>query len=476
MDHSLFFRRIPKTDVLLEQEPLRSLGDRYGRDVVTGALRQVLEETRGRIGQADSEAAAEEILRGIPEETEKKVEALYAPRIRRVINATGTILHTNLGRAPLSHSQVQNMARLAGGYCDLEYDLASGGRGERYAHLEELLCRLTGAEAAMAVNNNAAAVMLVLNTLAAGGEVIVPRGELIEIGGKFRIPDVMKMSGAQLAETGTTNKTHLADYESAVTENTKAIMKVHTSNYRIIGFTENVPAEALRPLADRAGVPLIEDLGSGVFADLSRYGLPHEPTVREAVSAGADVITFSGDKLLGGPQAGIIVGKKELVDRMKKNPLTRALRVDKFTVIALEEVLRDYLSAELAPERIPVLRMISEPADSVRARAERLAALLGERITSADISVAESEARTGGGSLPEAVIPSFSAAVRPRNMSAASLEHHMRMLPCPIIARVSDETVLLDVRTIEEEDLRGIADSLAGILQDSDENARAAEQ
>lgn len=464
MDHSLYFRKIPKTDILLEQEPMRRLAGEYGRDVLTGVLRQVLEEARRDISLADSREQAEEILRSIPGTTEKRVSDLFAPHIRKVINATGTILHTNLGRAPMSASQAERIAGLAGGYCNLEYDLETGCRGERYAHIEELLCRITGTEAAMVVNNNAAAVMLVLNTLASGGEVIVSRGELVEIGGKFRIPDVMTMSGAILAEAGTTNKTHLRDYENAVTADTRAIMKVHTSNYQIIGFTESVPAEKLRPLADRTGVPLIEDLGSGVFADLSRYGLPHEPTVMEAVAAGADVITFSGDKLLGGPQAGIIIGKKDLIGRMKKNPLTRVLRVDKFTVIALEGVLLAYQSADLAPERIPVLRMISEPADSVKGRAEKLASLLKERISSADITVEASEARTGGGSLPAAVIPSFAVVIRPTAMSTAALERRMRQLPCPVIARIADDAVIMDVRTMEERDFLETAGSLQEIL------------
>ncbi|MBO6164506.1 MAG: L-seryl-tRNA(Sec) selenium transferase, partial [Lachnospiraceae bacterium] len=342
MDKSAWYRKIPKVDILLEMPEIRLLREKYGHEIVMDKIRVQMEELRRKIGAAGSEEeleAAGESIRALPQAIEESVQEQHKPRVRKVINATGTILHTNLGRAPISREQAEKLTDIVTGYSNLEYDLAAGRRGERYSHFAQLLCRLTGAEDAMVVNNNAAAVMLVLSTLAKGGEVIVSRGELVEIGGKFRVPDVMAASGADLVEVGTTNKTHFSDYKEALTERTKALLKVHTSNYRIVGFTESVGIDELKPLAEAHGIPVIEDLGSGVLIDLEKYGLHHEPTVQESIRAGADVVCFSGDKLLGGPQAGIIIGKKKYIQAMKKNQLTRALRVDKFTVTALELVL-----------------------------------------------------------------------------------------------------------------------------------------
>ncbi len=301
MDKSALYRSIPKVDALLEQDAVRGALDRYGRETVMDMIHARTDELRDLIGAAQTESDYEgclERIRGLAEDVEKSAAELHTPNVRKVINATGIIVHTNLGRAPLGREQALKLADIVTGYSNLEYDLKKGARGERYAHFEELICRLTGAEAAMVVNNNAAAVLLVLSTLAKGGEAIVSRGELVEIGGKFRIPDVMEASGARLVEVGTTNKTHFSDYENALTEETKAILKVHTSNYRIVGFTESVTVEELKPLAEKAGIPVIEDLGSGVLIDLEKYGLAHEPTVSEAVKAGADVVCFAGDKLL----------------------------------------------------------------------------------------------------------------------------------------------------------------------------------
>ena len=340
---------------------------------------------------------------------------------------------------------------LTTGYSNLEYNLEEGRRGERYSHFEKLLCKLTGAEAAMAVNNNAAAVMLILSSLAKGGEVVVSRGELVEIGGKFRIPDVMEQSGATLVEVGTTNKTHYSDYEEAITEETKALLKVHTSNYRIVGFTESVPIDELVPLSKEYDIPVIEDLGSGVLIDLSKYGITYEPTVQESIRKGADVVCFSGDKLLGGPQAGIIIGKKKYIDMMKKNQLTRALRIDKFTASVLELVLQEYLSEEKAIQNIPVLRMITKPFEEVESDARTLARILKKAELPARIELQECESQIGGGSLPLERIPSMGVTIHPDKISVAELEERMRHLPVPVIARTVNDTILLDARTLDKQ-------------------------
>lgn len=463
MEKNELFRNIPKVDVLLERESMAALIGRYGRALVTEAVREETDRLR-RVIQTEDEAAAQRALEGLEKAVEDRLAAMCAPRVRKVINATGTILHTNLGRAPISREQAQRLTDIVTGYSNLEYDLENARRGERYAHFEGLLCRLTGAEAAMVVNNNAAAVLLVLSTLAAGGEVLVSRGELVEIGGKFRIPDVCRQSGAGLREVGTTNKTHFSDYEEAIGDETKALLKVHTSNYRIVGFTESVPASELAELAHSRGIPMIEDLGSGVLVDLEQYGLSHEPTVQESVRAGIDVVCFSGDKLLGGPQAGIIVGKKEYIARMKRHPLTRALRVDKFTVTALELVLLEYLRQETAAQNVPVLRMVSEKEPSVRARAEKLAALLRQRQLRADVAVTACQSQVGGGSLPLERLDSAAVTLDPWQMSADALERAMLALPVPIVPRVAEDKVLLDMRTVAEDELELTARMLGEVL------------
>ncbi len=466
MDKNNLYRSIPKVDILLEDPMIRRLRKRYGHEMVMEEIREQTDHLRERIRiSTDSEeesvmAAVADLIPSICRETER----LAAPRVRRVINATGTILHTNLGRAPISRRHAQHLTEIVTGYSNLEFDLAKRDRSERYAHFEDLLCRLTGAEAAMVVNNNAAAVMLILSTLAKGGEVIVSRGELVEIGGKFRIPDVCSASGAILAEVGTTNKTHLSDYEEAITEQTRAILKVHPSNYHIVGFTESVPVKDLKPLAEEKDVVLIEDLGSGVLVDLSRYGRLYEPTVQESVAAGADVVCFSGDKLLGGPQAGIIIGKKKYIQAMKKNPLTRALRVDKFTVAALEMVLLEYLREDTAREHIPVLRMITESQESVAARAERLARLLLRLGCPADIHTEACESQVGGGSLPMERIPSMAVVIRSEKIRTARLEQELLQLPVPILGRTIGDAIWLDVRTLDEEELTLVAEGLKEVL------------
>jgi L-seryl-tRNA(Sec) selenium transferase len=467
MNKNLLYRSIPKVDVLLEDSAIQELTGRYGKETVMESVHIETDRLRAYIAKSENEEEARKEISLLVSRVEKTVTDMHTPNMRMVVNGTGTILHTNLGRAPISEEHMKKVISLVSGYSNLEYNLDAGKRGERYSHFEKLLCRLTGAEAAMAVNNNASSVLLILSSLAKGGEVIVSRGELIEIGGKFRIPDVMEQSGASLVEVGTTNKTHYDDYEDAVTEETKALLKVHTSNYRIVGFTDSVGIDELIPLAREKGIPVIEDLGSGVLIDLAKYGLAHEPTVQESIAKGADVVCFSGDKLLGGPQAGIIIGKKKYIDKMKKNQLTRALRIDKFTAATLELVLQEYLSEEKAVQNIPVLRMLSESQESVAGRAHRLCGILKERKLPVKTEVKPCESQIGGGSLPLERIPSTAVTIRPEEISVNELEERMRRLPIPIIPRTVNDEILLDMRTVSEQEINVIAGQLAvsGILE-----------
>lgn len=448
MDKNLLYRSIPKVDVLLENEAIIAGIEYCGRDIVMEAIRVETEELRTFIGNCDSEEKAKAQIEALVEQILLRAEKMLAPNMKKIVNATGTVLHTNLGRAPISKKHMEHIAEIATGYSNLEYDLEAGKRGERYAHFEELLCKITGAEAAMAVNNNAAAVMLILSSLGKGGEVIVSRGELVEIGGKFRIPDVMEQSGATLVEVGTTNKTHYADYENAITENTAALLKVHTSNYRIVGFTETVGIDKLVELSEKHEIPIIEDLGSGVLLDLSKYGITYEPTVQDSIRAGADVVSFSGDKLLGGPQAGIIVGKKKYIDKMKKNQLTRALRIDKFTAATLEVVLKEYLSEARAIANIPVLQMITKSKDELLKDARKLKRYLTTLKLDASLAIENCESQIGGGSLPLERLASYAVTIKPNKITTAELETRMRFLPIPIIPRVINDKIYLDVRTL----------------------------
>lgn len=467
MNKNVLYRSIPKVDILLGEKQIQEMIERYSRDTVMEAIHEEMEKLRAYIGRCEEEEKAKARIEALTENICIAVEAMHTPNMRTVINGTGTILHTNLGRAPISPEHMRHIAEIATGYSNLEYNLEAGKRGERYSHFEKLLCKITGAEAAMAVNNNAASVMLILSSLAKGGEVVVSRGELVEIGGKFRIPDVMEQSGASLVEVGTTNKTHYDDYENAITEETKALLKVHTSNYRIVGFTEHVEIDELIPLAKEHDIPVIEDLGSGVLIDLAKYGLTHEPTVQESIAKGADVVCFSGDKLLGGPQAGIIIGKKKYIDMMKKNQLTRALRIDKFTAATLEVVLMEYLSEEKAIENIPVLRMITASLEDVSRKAKNLARILRRGELEAKIQVVPCESQIGGGSLPLERIPSQAVAIQPTRISVPELEECMRHLPVPVIPRTVNDMILLDVRTIEERQFKVIASQLKSLLSEN---------
>jgi L-seryl-tRNA(Ser) seleniumtransferase len=460
-------QNLPKIDemMLLLEKDERLVG--IPRELVKEASRSVVEELRGRI-LADtgggrelrlprSEAAAERAA-GV-------IEGFGAYHLRRVINATGVILHTNLGRAPLCREALDRIVEVARGYSNLEYDLEKGERGLRYDHVRRLLCALSGAEDALVVNNNAAAVLLVLNSLAEGREAIVSRGELIEIGGEFRIPDVMAKSGARLKEVGTTNRTRLADYERALGPETGLILKVHTSNFRIVGFTEEAPLASLVGLGKKHGVPVMDDLGSGCFIELDRYGLEREPTVRDCVATGVDVVTFSGDKLLGGPQAGIILGKRAILERIRRNPLNRALRIDKLTLAALEATMVKYIRPAEALTDIRVLKALTEPLEAVKKRAKRLAAILRRTASEGlSVSLVDGMSMAGGGSLPTREIPTVLIGVRVASLSASALEERLRRGETPIIVRVADERVLFDPRTIDPDEVSVIRDALKAIV------------
>jgi L-seryl-tRNA(Ser) seleniumtransferase len=448
MDNNSLLRTLPKVDEVLSADELAETCASAPRPIVLDAVRGAIDDARARLVAGES---VETAVGAIARDAAGRAALAMRPSLRPVVNATGIIVHTNLGRSVLSQAAAAAVAQVATGYSTLEYDVESGERGSRHVHVEGLLCRLTGAEAAMAVNNNAGAVMLAIAGLARGREAIVSRGQLVEIGGSFRIPDIMAESGATMVEVGTTNKTHLADYERALTSNTGLLLKVHSSNFRVVGFTEEVPLEDLVRLgAAHGGVPVMEDQGSGVLFDLRPYGLPYEPTIAESISAGTAVVTASGDKLLGGPQAGILVGRWDVISRLKKHPMARALRLDKLTLAALEATLRLLLDEQRAIAEIPTLRMLTEPASEVRVRAQELASRVREAVgEAADIDVAEAVAHAGGGSLPLADIPTVVVAVSPRTTSAAALEAALRCgSDIAIIARVKDDRVLFDPRTL----------------------------
>jgi len=443
-------RVLPSVD-----EVLRRAADEDGlagcpRPLALEAARRAVEEMRRRVSGGEGDVSREDLTGRAVLRTRELALALSRPVLRRVINATGVVLHTNLGRAPLSEAALAAVARVAAGYGNLELDLDTGRRGSRYQAVEALLTRLTGAEAALVVNNNAAAVLLALGTLAAGREVVVSRGQLVEIGGSFRIPDVMAASGARLVETGTTNKTYRRDYDRACSERTALLLQVHTSNYRVVGFVHETTTAELVELGREKGLPVMCDLGSGCLVDLAPYGLPGEPTVPEVVAAGADVITFSGDKLLGGPQAGLIVGRREMVERMKKNPLTRALRIDKMTAAALEATLRAYLDPARALGEIPVLRMLTADRAALREEAAALAGALERGIQPgrAAITLGEGTARVGGGAYPLAELPAVVVECAPRGVTAGEVQKRLREGPEPVLARVREDRVLFDPRTL----------------------------
>jgi L-seryl-tRNA(Ser) seleniumtransferase len=446
-------RALPSVDGLLRSPQLAALVARHGRSLVTDSIRGVLASIRAEGPTAAAAVTDESLLDRIGQD----VRSRTTPSLRRVFNLTGTILHTNLGRAPLPPEAIEAVIDAARQPSNLEFDLETGKRGDRDRHVEAALCRLTGGAAATVVNNNAAAVLLVLNSLALRKEVPTSRGELIEIGGSFRLPDIMKRAGCVLREVGTTNRVHLRDYADVIGPKTGLVMKVHTSNYEIVGFTSSVPEQQLSSLCRERGVPLAVDLGSGMLVDLSDYGLPHEPTPSEALAHGADIVTFSGDKLLGGPQAGLIVGRSDLVAAIKGNPLRRALRVDKMTIAALSAVLALYGDRESLTRRLPVLALLMRPVADIRATAERLLPPMSNALTTAaTVRVADCQSQIGSGAVPTRTIASVGLAVEPnaRRGTGASLQRiaaAFRRLPIPVIGRIEHDTFVLDLRALDDE-------------------------
>ena len=458
-------RQIPSVDELLLQPRLAALTSRVDRNLVVEVARAVLSGLRARIAGDSNVAVAGLGAASIEELITAEVERILSRSLQPVINATGVILHTNLGRAPLPASVVEEFRRTATQYSNLEYDLEAGARGKRDVHTAELLTRLTGAEAAIVVNNCAAAVLVTLAALACGGEVIVSRGELIEIGDGFRIPEIMEHSGALLREVGTTNRTHLADYENAINQKTRLLLRVHPSNFKVTGFTDKPSVEELVALSGRSGLPLVEDLGSGCLVDLSEHGIA-EPTVRQSIETGVGIVTFSGDKLFGGPQAGLIAGKKELVARVRRHPLFRALRVDKLTIAALEVTLGAYLRA--AWDEIPAMRMIRMTPQELKHRAENFIRELRPELPldEVEIEIADGTSLAGGGSTPSQSLPSKVIRIASARYSAAKLEQRLRRAPSGIsvIARVEDDRLILDLRTVFPEQELLLINTLAAAL------------
>ncbi len=452
------FKLLPSVDALLASVA----GEHLKRDVVRERCRMALEVIRKEIaaGQHAQLVDREQAFALALQRVHERLRADFAPSLRPVINATGIILHTGLGRAPLSGAATDNLNRVMHGYSCVELDLETGKRGERTDHVRRLLCELTGAENALLVNNNAAAVFLALNTLAFGREAIISRGQLIEIGGSFRLPEVMQKSGVIMREVGTTNKTKLADYENAINDNTGVIVVAHTSNYRVLGFTAEVELQALCDLAHARNIPVLHDLGAGVIVDLRQFGLPYEPLVQDSVAAGADVITFSGDKVLGGPQSGLIVGKRDWLDKIHKNPIMRAVRCDKLIYAAMEATLKIFFKNNVTAEHA-VLRMMTEPVGQVRKRAEAiLSDLPGEVIDKFRIEIRDSEGQFGSGALPLERLPGLALVLTPPRYDAESLARQLRTGDPPIVGYIQDDKVWLDMRTVRDEDVRGVVKRL----------------
>ena len=464
-DKSEIFRKIPSVDRLLNSPELTEISQEYPRNLILKAINQVLGEIREDIEKADRiEVPANIKIEEVINKVTDRLEMMSRPSLRPVINATGIIVHTNLGRSILADRVIERFRPLSGGYSNLEYDLTVGKRGNRYSHVEGILKEITSAEAATVVNNNAAAVFISLETFAKDREVVVSRGQLVEIGGSFRIPDVMAKSGAKMVEVGTTNKTHLRDYEEKIGPDTALLLKVHQSNFQIVGFTEDVETPELVALGKKYSVPVMEDLGSGCLVDLSNYGLLKEPTVQEVLSNGVDLITFSGDKLLGGPQAGIILGRKDLVEAIKKNQLSRALRIDKLTLLALEETLNMYRDERVAVKDIPTLRMICQPCESLDKKVEQITVLSkATKTQNFTMDCVDGHSRIGGGALPLQELPTRLLSLRPKKLSAQDMEAWLRSYDTPIIVRIEADQVLLDMRTIQENELETVAQALKGL-------------
>ncbi len=475
-----YFRKIPKVDILLKDEKIAELCEVYGRGLVVDCIRAELDEMRALASAGDIERL-EICLADVPNLVEKRVLLETEYPLKKVCNATGIILHTNLGRAPLGKVHLDAVAQAMCSYSNLEFDLETGKRGKRWKHYAELIAKVTGAEGAIAVNNNAASLTLIFSALAEGKEVIVSRGESIEIGGRFRIPEVVEESGAKLREVGTTNRTRISDYERAITEQTGALLKVHTSNYKVIGFTEEASLKELSALGKKYNLPVIMDLGSGVLVNLEKYGLAHEPTVQETLKKGADLVCFSGDKLLGGPQAGVIVGKQDLIEKMENYPLMRAIRLDKCAIAALTATFREYLDEARAVKNIPVLYMIARTLEELKTQAERLKTLVLKRedIVSLEgtslggglgksvaLEVEPSFSMVGGGSLPGEVQESYALTISAENLTCEELARKLRQFKVPVIAHIKNDKVWLDMRTVMPEEVEILGEALRACLQE----------
>ncbi len=455
--------QLPSVDECLKSSCGQKWLDLFPRKIVLRAVREVIDSKRKEILNG---AVSDVSIEALSHDMEQTIKKYFAYKLRPLINATGVVIHTNLGRSILSDRAVEHVTTTALSYSNLEYEITTGKRGKRYSHIQEIIRELTGAEDAVVVNNNAAAVLICLDTFAKGREVIVSRGELVEIGGSFRIPEVMKASGAVLREIGTTNKAHLADYENALCGNTALLLKVHQSNYRMIGFTEEVPIEKLVKIGKEYKIPVVADLGSGCMIDLKKYGVPGEPTVQEVVKTGADVVTFSGDKLLGGPQAGIIIGKEKFIQKVQKNPLLRAMRIDKMTLASLEATFMQYLDEEKALKEIPTLRMLTESADVIKKRARKIILSMKKDVSRhAELEVRADESQAGGGSLPEINFPTFVVSVKPLSISVNELEKRLRLSAPPVIARIKDDALLLDARTVQDGEIRDLVGCIIKAFQ-----------
>ena len=459
-------RMLPGIDHILELAKKKPLFEDVPKSILARSSRLVVEILRTDILHSKEDITEKKLSDvSILEMVKHHVKEAMTPNLIRTINATGVVVHTNLGRSLLADDVVENLLTIATRYSNLEFDLSKGVRGSRYSSVEDILCELSGAEAAMVVNNNAGAVLLCLETMAKGKKVVVSRGELVEIGGSFRIPDVMAKSGCILKEVGTTNRTHLKDYEKAIEHDTGLLLKVHTSNYSIVGFTANMSLEELVALGAKYQIPVMKDLGSGTFIDFSKYGLSKEPTIQEAVAAGPDIVTFSGDKLLGGPQAGIIVGKKVVLNEIKQNPLTRALRIDKLTLAALESTLRHYRSPNKAADAIPTLQMLTLPFDDIKTKAKKLEKMLkGISDTLLTVKRINILSKVGGGALPLLNLPSKGVSIKIKSITPNALEKHMRNNEIPIIGRIEEDIFIMDVRTIKDDEFPMIKNAIEKVL------------
>ncbi len=459
------YTKIPKVDQLLDNDKIKKLLEKNSKNLVMECIHEELNHVRNMISKKENEDLILKYIENLSSNIEKKLNYKKEFKLKKVINATGVVIHTNLGRSALNEEIFNNVKNVSIGYSNLEYDLEKGTRGSRYSHLTDSIKKITAAEDCIVVNNNAAAVMLILSTMAKGKNVITSRSELVEIGGSFRIPDVCRESGAELKEVGTTNKTHLSDYENAIDENTAALFKVHQSNFKIFGFTESVSSVEMKSLKEKYNIPIIEDLGSGVLIDLSKYGLTHEPTVQECIQNGVDVVSFSGDKLLGGVQAGIIVGKKEYIEKMKKNQLTRALRVDKFTISALEVVFSYYIDENIAIKKIPTLKMLTISSSDLYEKAKKLINSF-DKNDEFSFDIIDIDSEVGGGSLPTQNLPSKAVRVFSKSFSENDLEVFLRKRKIPIISRIFKGHLIFDVRTIFEDEFSLINDALNSLLGD----------